>query len=568
MANIIITNISTLSNDPKLWQYSSDLGMIDGVNTNEAPVKYLIRYIAKNNKKIDKIIAVTTNEAEPALDALKASLKCFPISTPEPFMIKFKENKFAETIREVSNEFNSGDHVFIDTTGGFRNSSYFLMCVVRILEYSGTDLIKAVYSKFEKDNPDNNRIIDVTDLYNMYDLINAVDAFTNYGNSHGLEQYFKDTDEPAVKEVISAMNAFSDMISLCRTSELSGILSKLNSSLDKLSKTDTDKADIILLKTLIPAVREKFYIKNKRIEYPDIVRWCLDNRFIQQAVTIYVERMPEYIFSKNYITISDKMSDKIKTEKANSHFDINYEMFYNYFAGQDNKKSTDKNELQELIRIVLKECPKEYVYNTENKYHILFNRLMYARNTDSILAVIAYDICDKPKLEKELKGFLKLRNTLYDKNGNRRHFYEYMKELSYSPELRDHIKNRPNITAKNVEGFIRSAACDNTLFIILSGIKQDAPVKSQLELIDALSDGYVKEGFSLGEGVSALKMQRILRDILYVKNFIRNKLNHASEDESVNEEKQVYFSSHGYDISSDIDCDKITEFMLNAIENL
>ena len=341
MANIIITNISTLSNDPKLWQYSSDLGIIDGVNTNEAPVKYLIRYIAKNNQKIDKIIAVTTNEAEPALDALKASLKCFPISTPEPFMIKFKENKFAETIREVSNEFNSGDHVFIDTTGGFRNSSYFLMCVARILEYSGTDLIKAVYSKFEKDNPDNNRIIDVTDLYNMYDLINAVDAFTNYGNSHGLEQYFKDTDEPAVKEVISAMNAFSDMISLCRTSELSGILSKLNSSLDKLSKTDTDKADIILLKTLIPAVREKFYMKNKRIEYPDIVRWCLDNRFIQQAVTIYVERMPEYFFSKNYITISDKMSDKIKTEKANSHFDINYEMFYNYFAGQDNKKTRD-----------------------------------------------------------------------------------------------------------------------------------------------------------------------------------------------------------------------------------
>ena len=145
------------------------------------------------------------------------------------------------------------------------------------------------------------------------------------------------------------------------------------------------------------------------------------------------------------------MSDKIKTEKANSHFDINYEMFYNYFAGQDNKKTTDKNELQELIRIVLKECPKEYVYNTENKYHILFNRLMYARNTDSILAVITYDICDKPKLEKELKGFLKLRNTLYDKNGNRRHFYEYMKELSYSPELRDHIKNRPNITAKNVK---------------------------------------------------------------------------------------------------------------------
>ena len=46
MANIIITNISLLKTDDKSRSeknYNSDLCSISGINTNDAPVKYLIK---------------------------------------------------------------------------------------------------------------------------------------------------------------------------------------------------------------------------------------------------------------------------------------------------------------------------------------------------------------------------------------------------------------------------------------------------------------------------------------------------------------------------------------------
>ena len=48
MANVILTNLSILSNMAKLFVYKSDIGEISGKQTNEAPIKYLISYLNKN----------------------------------------------------------------------------------------------------------------------------------------------------------------------------------------------------------------------------------------------------------------------------------------------------------------------------------------------------------------------------------------------------------------------------------------------------------------------------------------------------------------------------------------
>ena len=371
MANIIITNLSKLRSDSTDNEYISELDNIKvvGKNTNDAPVKYLIRHITDKGEAVNKIIVVTTPEAKTALEAFKETVK--PFFDEEENIenivdeVDAKDGEFTETINKITKKFSSGDCAYIDTTGGFRNSSYILMCVVRILEYSGIRLKKAVYSFFET-----KKISDVTHVYGMYDLINAVDAFTNYGNSYGLDRYFRHTEEPAVKEVINAMNEFSENISLCRTSGLSDILNRLNVSLEKLSETQSDSAGIILLKSLIDTVRDKFYMKGNTIEYPDIIRWCLDNRLIQQAVTIYVERMPEYFYKKGYFTVTTKKLKEIEAKKENSHFDISYKMFYNSFM------QADKNiPVRKLFNAVSNECKKDYEYDKNNKLHVLFRRI-------------------------------------------------------------------------------------------------------------------------------------------------------------------------------------------------
>ncbi len=561
MANIIITNLSILRKESKEQNYSSDIADVKGINTNDAPVKYLIQYIAGKGGTVDKIIAVTTDKAKPALKAFSDTLKNFseevniPVPAPEP--VSAEDDEYTDTVKQITEKFRKNDCAYIDTTGGFRNSAYVLMCVVRILEYSGIRLEKAVYSKQETLT-----INDITDVYRKYDLINAVDAFTNYGNSYGLKQYFSDTDEPVMNEVITAMNNFSEKILLCRTADLSDTLAKLKSLLEKLSNTETDSADIILFKSLIETVREKLYMNSPTIEYPDIVRWCLDNRLIQQAVTVYVERMPEYFYKKGYFTVTEAKLEEIKAEKANSHFDISYEMFYNSFM------QADKNiPIQKLFKAVLKECPKDYIYDRTNKFHVLFGRIQTTSDINKIIEMISSDIASPEELETPLKEFIKLRNIIYS-NRTKKDEKEYSAKLSYFPEIKEIIKNKKNMLAKTTEGFVRMIASDEIFCRLISRIETPACKNSKLIFIEGLSEGKCSSGFSVGEMLTNEKMQTILRDLIFAKSFIRNRLNHASDEDTDDEELRKYFSSHGYNISSDMSVNEIKEFIFKAIENI
>jgi len=561
MANIIITNLSRLRTDSTLMDYSSDIVDVKGKNTNDAPVKYLIHYIAGNGGSVDKIIAVTTPEAEPALKALGKTLEAFSeevnIPVPVPVKVIAGNDIYTDTIKDITKEFSSGDRAYIDTTGGFRNSSYILMCVVRILEYSGVRLEKAVYSKQETLS-----INDITNVYKKYDLINAVDAFTNYGNSHGLKQYFSDSDEPAVNEVVSAMNNFSDQLSLCRTSDLSDTLSEMKASLEKLSNTETSSEDIILFKSLIGTVREKFYMNNDSIEYPDIIRWCLDNRLIQQAVTIYVERIPEYFYKKGYFTVTDEKLKEIKAKKANSHFDISYEMFYNSYM------LADKDiPVQKLFRIAAKECPKDYKYDKNNKLHVLFGRLETTSDVNRIFDIMPDGIADRSELEAPLKEFFKLRNIIYS-DRKKKNEADYMGKLSYFPEIKKMIKNKVFSLANGTAGFIRNIANNEPFCRLISGLEEPEYKNSKLIFIEGLSERKCSEGFSINESLTNEKMQTILRDLIYTKTFIRNKLNHASDEDVADEEMQKYFSSYGYDTGNETDVNSIRDFMIKAIDEL
>lgn len=564
MADIIITNLSILKNDTQKRDYFSDLGPIEGINTNDAPVKYLIRSITGSGKTVDRIIAVTTEGAETAFISFCNMLSDYSAKTgiqiPVPEKIPAIEDNFAETIRQVTERFSPCDRAYIDTTGGFRNSSYFLMCVVRILGYSGIVLKKAVYSRLGNSPGEDSRIIDITELYDMYDLINAVDAFTNYGNSHGLEEYFRNTAEPEIKETVSAMNSFSEMISLCRTSGLTDILGKLDASLEKLNRTDTDSAGTMLFKSLIPTIKDRFHITEKGIEYPDIVRWCLRNRLIQQAVTIYVEKMPEYFYKVRLFTISDGKLGKVKAEKANSHFDLYYEMFYHSFMVPDKDIPVMK-----LLSAASEGYPKGCIFNNKNRLHLLFGKLLNSKATNKIIDLAPAELKDRSELAAALESFIRLRDSLYDCREKRKEASDI--DLSAFPaDIAELITKKGGILPKTTEGFIRSTANDEALCLLLSGRKPARSGNTRIAFIESLSDGLISKDFAISTEPD--RIQRILRDIIYAKTFIRNKLNHASDDDSADKEMQEYFSSYGYNVSSELKADDIIEFMENAVNFL
>ena len=308
------------------------------------------------------IIAVTTPEAQEAFIAFRKTIRRYcnrnNYSNLSIESITYDKN-FGTVIAEIVNRVKTEDRVYIDTTGGFRDSVYILMAAVRIMEYSGNRLEKAVYSVLNNFKPPKNesnatpavkkpkqqkpnRIDDITDTYKMFDLINAANSFTSFGNSEELARFFSDSCNSDIKKTIDVMSRFSEEVTLCRTSNLNGLISELNEMLTKVQNMETNVETEILFKSISGVIHDKFGAKSgEDIDYLDIITWCLDNRMIQQAVTIYTEKMPEFLFSTGLLSYN---LENVKIGSFPKTFDIYYNLLYNGF-------------LKLTTSITLSQCP-------------------------------------------------------------------------------------------------------------------------------------------------------------------------------------------------------------------
>ncbi|GEM_PF-1607261 len=577
MSDIIITNLSIHSNNPERT-YFSDIGDITGKDTNDAPVKYLIGYIRSLGRDVDKIVVVQTPQAANDYELFCDMVKPLHID-PERQLIPVEdiEGKMDETIRKISRNFQSGDSVYIDTTGSYRNSSYLLMITVRMLEYSGARLEKAVYSKLERENgvlKDTGQIEDVTYLYNMFDLINSAYLFTSSGSSHGLEQYFAETSDQTVRETISAMNEFSDMISLCRTSELEKILERLNRSLTSLTQVSHPSMDIALFQNLIATIREKFHTSAGQIEFPDVVRWCLDNRLIQQAVTIYVEKMPEYFRKKGIFSATPQEDTRVLAASEKSNFGYYYELFYNNFLKLD-----VGCPLQMLLKTAANGS-KNKPGHTGSSFSLKGSSMDGAllshlsdcadyitfANYTSSKSFAAYGLSE---MSAPLKKFFRLKNSLYTTEGDRRKPDDLSNRMEKNcPEIWDIMKDKTNLIPRSTEGFIRTISTNHEVCAILSGIDTTVQLPGQLALIEGLPGRLKGTQYTVSAKLPAEQVRSIFRDIFYAKTFIRNRMNHAGDEDTSNADTVEYFRSHGYCVDSDLTAQQILDFMNQAISKL
>ncbi|MDE6776128.1 MAG: TM1812 family CRISPR-associated protein [Ruminococcus sp.] len=592
MADVILTNLSSLrkprpGEELKEYIFKSDIGDINGIQTNDAPVKYLISYLNCKGRKAAKIIAVATSEADEAYKSFCQMLSDYEketgINIPVPVKTYTSESKIAETIQDIVNETSINDNIYIDTTGGFRNSSYLLMGVVRVLEYSNRILEKAVYSKFIREKTEENVIEDVTGLYNMFDLINAVNTFTSIGNSHELEEYFCNCDNEIIQKTIKTMNVFSDEITLCRTSKLNNVLQQLNNCLSELSELKSNSRDIILFKSLSETIRSKFNVQNGDIEYPAIVKWCLDSRLIQQAVTVFVEKMPDYFYQKKYFTVTDSQLEEVRKKNEKSTFGLYYELFYTNLM-QDNCWS--KSVIMLLKRLVEKVDIKT-VRNSYQKARtdeeIIFNALLECRDSATFLSRLSGKDFKKYGLESmrsDLNHFFRVRNAIYKNdtlndleliNKNLEKNYPDVYEILNSDYFK--LPNNPKqiklpSNSKQFINFLMNPNPNHVKLVeTIFGIKREYK-DSHLMFIENISKNNVFSDYTLTDKLSCEELQKLFRDIYYAKTFIRNKLNHASESDSDDEELRSYFAKYNYKIDNELDVEDISRLLYQSIENL
>lgn len=552
LKNILILNLSMLREGSKLCGYKSDEGIIEGINTNDAPAKYIIKKLHTERKQLDEIICIKTNEAEKAYEAYSSMIGDFccelQCDKPEIFSVNgnFEGTDIERTVKDVLSYIEKDDSIYLDTTGGARNSSYLLMFITRFLEFEGIKLEKAVYSIFNKDDSEKNQISDVTELYSMFNLINAANTFTSFGNADELAEIFKDTKNEQIRDVISVLREFSDGVMLCQTN-LSDIIERLNKSLNSVSDTEgATGTNEILFCRIIDVIKRKFNISDDKpeLDYPDIIRWCIENNLIQQAVTIYNEKIPEYLYRKGYFVPSDSILKHYKKEAA-----MEYEMYYKGLACTLNE--THVMKVLEKISRSDEMLSKVTGFSTFNEAALdnNFRRLIQRDKTVQLQKNMTLLFSVK-------KEMFNIRGYRYNSDIIEKHFYENPKLTKY--------KAVTNVKAGTFAGFLKELKnrkdIQNMLFSCNSSTEYT--LANFEKMLDDNDD------FTISEKITVTQMKEILNDSIYIKNMIRNVVNHASGESFSTPELKNYFKSLGYNVSDLISVKEIKEILTNALDKL
>lgn len=280
MSKKIILFLSDLKENAQERSYDCPDGtQVTGTQTNEAPVKYLLH----THPGIDEVLCIVTEKAQPAFEVLERTVRdqaprARVTRIPFDEGMDFSSGPLARIMEAVK----KGDEILLETTGGLRDAVMQLLLVSRALSFSGIPTVGAVYANFGA-----GRIVDCSHLIGLFDMVGGMQELAGFGSVKTLRDYYGGTAEPEVKTLLDAMEGLQEDITLCRTGKLDGRIKAFNAAIEAAGGC----ADP-LFRALLPAFRAKF---GKKLNIPGVIRWCINSDMLQQALTIYKERIPAYI---------------------------------------------------------------------------------------------------------------------------------------------------------------------------------------------------------------------------------------------------------------------------------
>lgn len=361
MASKIILFLSTFNSRSTENTYTCpDGSAVLGTQTNDAPVRYLLQ--AHHN--VQKIICVVTTQARETIWDYFQNIVREAAPKAEIISVQYEEDEnFSEkAIPAVLEHTQSDDDIFLDVTGGFRNANMYLLLLSRVLSYKGIHTAGAVYSNFQTKT-----VEDISHLIKLFDLVGGMQELTSFGNVRTLRSYYDQQarrNPPGSKTItnlLSSMERLTETITLCRTRQIEERLNQFNAAL-----TDAENCEDPLMRTLLPVFREKF---GRKMTIPGLIKWCVENGMIQQALTIYKERIPTYLI-RDRKDILEVKSGAAGLENANAYQNEDEAWFYEYLLPSLKSRSSLELDADTLYTyfepkcsiLKLKEILMDYLY--------------------------------------------------------------------------------------------------------------------------------------------------------------------------------------------------------------
>mgnify|MGYP001321537522 FL=1 len=484
------------------------------------------------------------------------------------------DKDLVQCIMDVQNELikqsdNRKINVYIDANGGIRYVMVMLTSIMNVLESQYNNIkLQSVYSTIFDDSK-TKKVRDTKSTYISAQLVAAVNEFTNYGRITSLKNYFdmrhsmdnsKDTWRMwnDIDKCIEKLSEISEALQLCRSSVILELFYGkrdssefgINAILNKFKEEykNSDFADAKIFSYVIDIINKQYAYLYENIDendnkdainnLPRVIKWCVDKDYIQQAITIYIEKMPEYYFHNEYIDkkivdLNNVEIGQMDSSKASKGF---YTELYEYCAGNVKEESFCDKVKQKVLKI----WDKAKTQSSKESAFIREMNLALDKKIDA----------DLKKALEEVKEI-----AVFYINNNK------------PPVIKLKNNGEHPIKAGKFEGFMNSLdnGNKNDLYAIIykcenNEEKQSNTYEKKVSAIENLIRGKVKMK-------NSDKLIHAMKYYLAVK-LIRNRVNHASEKDISEDEKMAISKMEEYGIIIDMNFENIKNILLQGIKEM
>lgn len=235
---------------------------------------------------------------------------------------------FSEIINQIQGKDNRAVDLYVDMQGGIRSAVSQIDAVLELLKDRNVN-IKGRYAikGYRQDVEKVYAVKLVDDEYKAYELVSAMTEFKRYGRGQGLTEFFTKDEEPETQKITELIRKISDAIALCNVKEFENqikTLKEINKQTEIRTKLKEKNSQMLIVFQDIIADYASL-LKDGSTTF-DIVKWCVNKSFYQQALTIIESLMPKMLAECGYLQYNPM--DEVIVEKEENHKKMKEKIFW------------------------------------------------------------------------------------------------------------------------------------------------------------------------------------------------------------------------------------------------
>jgi hypothetical protein len=271
----------------------------------------MILLCTKQTREKEETVEITYSNGQKgyyqgtALDYFKSQIESYmnPEAEDKFVVVEIDEKNIEEGISETINRVREiqNPRLYLDTHGGFREIFLVAEAVISLLKIDGIEA-QGIYG-IEYRQGDDNKIVDGSGGFHIFDFVSGMNEFINYGRIDSLEAFLQKHMEKDLKtskqqeELISCIKKISEGIQLCNIPAYEDGLDKLTKYYqEKEPRKDLDGHSYLFI--FEENIKNDYgVLLSSERTVIDEIKWCRKKGFYQQVLTLIESRIPPYLKS-------------------------------------------------------------------------------------------------------------------------------------------------------------------------------------------------------------------------------------------------------------------------------